>query len=83
MKLVNVNADVPSLSFFRATPPDRVHAAMLLQKSGQSNALRNLLKAEKDRGPDFLRLANALSALYPRESEEKRLLDAMLLAVPR
>ena len=42
-----------------------------------------LLKAEQDRGPDFLRLANALSALYPRESEEKRLLDAMLLAVPR
>jgi hypothetical protein len=34
-------------------------------------------------GPDFLRLANALSALYPKESEEKRLLDAMLLAVPR
>jgi len=30
-----------------------------------------------------LRLANALSALYPKESEEKRLLDAMLLAVPR
>jgi hypothetical protein len=27
-----------------------------------------------------LRLANALSALYPKESEEKRLLDAMLLA---
>jgi hypothetical protein len=25
-------------------------------------------------------LANALSALYPKESEEKRLLDAMLLA---
>jgi hypothetical protein len=24
-----------------------------------------------------------LSALYPRESEEKRLLDAMLLAVPK
>jgi len=32
---------------------------------------------------NFLRLANALSALYPRENEEKRLLDAMLLAVPR
>ena len=27
--------------------------------------------------------ANALSALYPRGSREKRLLDAMLLAVPR
>ena len=39
--------------------------------------------AEQERGPDFLRLANALSALYPKESEEKRLLDAMLLAVPR
>jgi hypothetical protein len=66
-----------------ATTLDRVHAAMLLQGSGRSNALRALLKAEQDRGPDFLRLANALSALYPRDSEEKRLLDAMLLAVPR
>jgi adenine-specific DNA methylase len=65
------------------TTLDRVHAAMLLQASGQTNALRALLKAELERGPDFLRLANALSALYPRESEEKRLLDAMLLAVPR
>ena len=62
---------------------DRVHAAMLLQASGQTNALRALLKSEQDRSPDFLRLANALSALYPKDSEEKRLLDAMLLAVPR
>jgi hypothetical protein len=45
--------------------------------------LRSLLKAEQERSPDFLRLANALSALYPKGSEEKRLLDAMLLAVPR
>jgi putative DNA methylase len=66
-----------------ATTLDRVHAAMLLQSTGRTNALRALLKAEQDRSPDFLRLANALSALYPRESEEKRLLDAMLLAVPR
>jgi putative DNA methylase len=66
-----------------ATTLDRVHAAMLLQSSGRTNALRALLKAEQDRGADFLRLANALSALYPRDSEEKRLLDAMLLAVPR
>lgn len=65
------------------TTLDRIHAAMLLQSSGQSNALRALLKGELDRGPDFLRLANALSALYPKQSEEKRLLDAMLLAVPR
>ena len=66
-----------------ATTLDRVHAAMLLQAGGQANALRALIGAEQDRGPDFLRLANALSALYPKESEEKRLLDAMLLAVPR
>lgn len=66
-----------------ATTLDRVHAAMLLQAGGQANALRALIKAEQDRGSDFLRLANALSALYPTGSEEKRLLDAMLLAVPR
>jgi putative DNA methylase len=66
-----------------ATTLDRIHAAMLLQSSGRTNALRALFKTEQDRGPDFLRLANALSALYPKGSEEKRLLDAMLLAMPR
>jgi len=66
-----------------ATTLDRVHAAMLLQAGGQANALRQLIKAEQQRGPYFLKLANALSALYPKDSEEKRLLDAMLLAVPR
>lgn len=73
-----------SLSATReATTLDRVHAAMLLQSGGRTNALRALLRAEQERGTDFLRLANALSALYPKGSEEKRLLDAMLLAVPR
>jgi putative DNA methylase len=67
----------------QATTLDRVHAAMLLQAGGRTNALRALLKGEQERSPDFLRLANALSALYPKASEEKRLLDAMLLAVPR
>jgi putative DNA methylase len=65
------------------TTLDRVHAAMLLQASVRANALRALLESEQERGPDFLRLANALSALYPKDAEEKRLLDAMLLAVPR
>lgn len=67
----------------QATTLDNVHAAMLLQRSGRTNALRKLLEAEIQRGPEFLRLANALSALYPKESEDKRLLDAMLLAAPR
>jgi putative DNA methylase len=70
-------------SRMEATTLDRVHAAMLLQSGGRTNALRALLKAEVERGPDFLRLANALSALYPKDSEEKRLADAMLLAAPR
>jgi len=66
-----------------ATTLDHVHAAMLLQPAGRANALRALITSQTQRGPDFLRLANALSALYPKDSGEKRLLDAMLLAVPR
>ena len=66
-----------------ATALDRVHAAMLLQAGGRSNALRALIVSEQERGPEFLRLSNALSALYPRGSREKRVLDAMLVAVPR
>ncbi|MEW6669801.1 MAG: hypothetical protein AB1512_31715 [Thermodesulfobacteriota bacterium] len=72
------------------TTLDRVHAAMLLQAGGMTNALRVLMKAEKEKGPGFLRLANALSALLkPLEAssalakEEKRLIDAMLLAMPK
>ena len=79
-KLLDRDTDLQSLD---ATTLDRVHAAMLLQSSGHANALRTLVDAEQDRGPDFLRLANALSALYPQGCNEKRLLDAMLLAVPR
>ncbi len=56
---------------------------MILQGAGRAGALRALVQAEQERSPDFLRLANALSALYPRGSEEKRLLDAMLVAIPR
>jgi len=66
-----------------ATTLDKVHAAMLLQSTGMTHALRALVRAEMDRGPEFLRLANALSALYPKVSDEKRLVDAMLLAVPK
>lgn len=83
-KRASVEVSDESLAAAReATTLDRVHAAMLLQAGGRTNALRALLKSEQERGPDFLRLANALSALYPKGSEEKRLLDAMLLAVPR
>ena len=80
----NVDVSDESLAASReATTLDRVHAAMLLQAGGRTNALRALVKAEQERGPDFLRLANAFSTLYPKGSEEKRLIEAMLLAVPR
>jgi adenine-specific DNA methylase len=83
-RLGGVEVSDESLATAReATTLDRVHAAMLLQAGGRTNALRALLKAEQERGSDFLRLANAFSALYPKGSEEKRLVDAMLLAVPR
>jgi hypothetical protein len=83
-KRIGIEVADESLAAAReATTLDRVHAAMLLQAGGRTNALRALLKAEQERGPDFLRLANAFSALYPKGSEEKRLIDAMLLAVPR
>lgn len=61
------------------TTLDRVHMAMLLQHSGNAVALRDFLRAELARGPEFLLLANALSALYPNDSEEKRLVNAVLL----
>lgn len=77
------SADVTLSADRAATTLDRVHAAMLLQAAGRTNALRALLQSEQERGQDFLRLANALAALYPKGSEEKRLLEAMLLAAPR
>ena len=78
--LLDGDAELQTIDF---TVLDRVHAAMLWQANGQATALRKLIGVEQERGPQFLRLANALSALYPRGNEEKRLLDAMLLAVPR
>ena len=61
----------------------RAHGAAQGDAGMIPRAYPALLEAEQQRGSDFQRLANALSALYPRDSGEKRLLDAMLLAVPR
>jgi hypothetical protein len=66
-----------------ATTLDRVHMAMLLQASGRTNALRALLKANLVGGPFFVRFSMALSALYRFYCDVKRLVDAMLLAVPK
>jgi putative DNA methylase len=66
----------------RRTTLDRLHAAMLLQAHGASVLLRTLLKEEKSHGPEFERLARSMTALYPQGSEERRLLEALALAIP-
>jgi putative DNA methylase len=58
---------------------DRVHQSMILFAAGRGEALRRFL-VDDGAGHDerFWRLANALSALYPTGSEEKRWVDGML-----
>jgi putative DNA methylase len=61
------------------TTLDRVHQAMILFAAGRSEALRRFL-VEEGVGRDgrFWTLAQALSALYPRGSDEKRWVDGVL-----
>jgi len=61
------------------TTLDRVHQAMLLFAFAQGDQLRRFL-VDEGAGADqqFWRLAQALSALYPTASEEKRWVDGVL-----
>jgi len=61
------------------TTLDRVHQAMILFAAGRSEALRRFL-VEEGVGRDgrFWTLSQALSALYPRGSDEKRWVDGVL-----
>jgi hypothetical protein len=58
---------------------DRVHQSMLLFGNGQSEALKRFL-VEDGVGNDsqFWKLAQALAALYPTGSEEKRWVEGLL-----
>lgn len=62
-----------------STTLDRVHQAMILFAAGRSDALQRFL-VEQGVGTDqtFWRLAQALSALYPPGTEEKRWVDGVL-----
>jgi hypothetical protein len=62
-----------------ATVLDRLHQTMLLFAGGRGDALKRFL-VEEGVGRDgrFWRLAQALSALYPSGSEEKRWVDGVL-----
>jgi adenine-specific DNA methylase len=64
--------DLPTFSTGRSML-DRLHQSMLLFAAGRGNALKRFLQ-EEGVGQDqrFWRLAQALSALYPQGSEERR-----------
>lgn len=58
---------------------DRIHQTMILFASGRSNALKRFLVDEGiGSDPRFWTLAQALSALYPPRTEEKRWVDGVL-----
>ena len=62
-----------------ATVLDRLHQAMILFAAGRGEALKRFLVEEGvGRDSRFWRLAQALSALYPAGTEEKRWVDGVL-----
>ena len=68
--------NVPQLA---NTTLDRIHQAMILFAAGRSEALKRFLVEEGvGRDERFWRLAQALSALYPKSSDEKRWVDGVL-----
>ena len=61
------------------TTLDQIHQAMLLFGSGRSAALKRFLVDDGiGKNERFWRLAQALSALYPSGSDEKRWVDGVL-----
>ncbi len=61
------------------TTLDRVHQAMLLFAAGRGEALKRFLVEERvGQQMHFWKLAQSLSALYPRDSDEKRWVDGVL-----
>jgi adenine-specific DNA methylase len=58
---------------------DRIHQSMILFAAGRSEAMKRFLVEDgAGRDPRFWRLAQALSALYPSQTEEKRWVDGVL-----
>lgn len=58
---------------------DRIHQSMILFAAGRGEALKHFLVEDGvGKDPRFWRLAQALSALYPSHTEEKRWVDGVL-----
>jgi hypothetical protein len=61
------------------TALDRLHQAMLLFASGQADTLKRfLVEGAVGQQPNFWRLAQSLSSLYPTGSDERRWVDGVL-----
>jgi adenine-specific DNA methylase len=70
------NKGAPALG---ATVLDRVHQCMILFAAGRGEALKRFLVEEGvGREDRFWRLAQVLSFLYPKTSDEKRWIDGLL-----
>lgn len=67
-----------TLEFTGETTLDQVHQAMLLFAAGRGDALGRFLREDVGRDPKFAKLSQALSALYPAGSEERRWVDGVL-----
>jgi hypothetical protein len=58
---------------------DRVHQSMILFAAGRGEAMKRFLVDDgAGRDQKFWSLAQALSALYPQSSDEKRWVDGVL-----
>ncbi len=58
---------------------DRIHQSMILFAAGRSEALKRfIVEVGVGRDERFWKLAQALSALYPPHTEEKRWVDGVL-----
>lgn len=58
---------------------DRIHQSMILFAAGRGEAMRRfLLEDGAGRDQHFWKLAQALSALYPQGTDEKRWVDGVL-----
>jgi adenine-specific DNA methylase len=66
-----------TVSEIGGTTLDRVHQSMLLFATNRGEALRRFL-VEMGQDQRFWRLAQALSALYPKNCDEKRWVDGVL-----
>jgi hypothetical protein len=60
------------------TTLDRIHQSMLLFADARSDALKRFIIETIGSDVQVWKLANALSALYPKSSEEKRWVDGVL-----